>query len=43
MYYLTEWLINVGYMCGNMYFKIVNGGKLEIQNKTNYPNGKVFD
>jgi len=31
------------YVCGNMYFKIVKSGKIETQNKTNYPNGKVFD
>jgi len=43
MYSSIERLIKVGYMCGNMYFKIVNGGKIEKQNKTNYPNGKVFD
>jgi len=29
-------------MCGNMYFKIVNGGKIEKQNKTNYHNEKGF-
>lgn len=31
------------YVCGNMYFKIVNGGIIETQNKADYPNGKVFD
>jgi len=35
-------LIKVGYVCGNMYFKIVNGGKIETQNKRNYPNGNIF-
>jgi len=32
----------IGYVCGNMYFKIVNGGKIETQNKRNYPNGNIF-